>query len=151
MASHPARALDLPSICGRPESGTLPKVVALFLGLLVAVLGFFVLMMWIDARDARDVAHGVVVGIHADHNTALPLNSFAGVVPENAAELAEAHTSYDADAAARAGGRPGRGADDAEGHDGRDRPWRSIQHLGVRRSRRPRSDHPRPRGPDQSR
>ena len=34
----------------------LSKVVALFLGLLVAVLGFFVLMMWIDARDARDGA-----------------------------------------------------------------------------------------------
>ena len=33
---------------------------------------------------------------HADHNTALPLSSFVGVVPENATELAEAHTSYDA-------------------------------------------------------
>ena len=94
MASHPARASTY-----RPsqttESGTLPKVVALFLGLLVAVLGFFVLMMWIDARGARDAA-GVTSASHADHNTALPLNSFAGVVPENAAELAEAHTPYDA-------------------------------------------------------
>jgi nitrite reductase (NO-forming) len=94
MASHPARASTY-----RPpqktESGTLSKVVALFLGLLVAVLGFFVLMMWIDARDARDAA-GVTSASHADHNTALPLNSFAGVVPENATELAEAHPSYDA-------------------------------------------------------
>ena len=32
----------------------------------------------------------------ADHNTALPLASFAGVVPENAVELAEAHPAYDA-------------------------------------------------------
>ena len=31
-----------------------------------------------------------------DHNVALPLNSFAGVVPENAAELAAAHKPYDA-------------------------------------------------------
>jgi nitrite reductase (NO-forming) len=31
-----------------------------------------------------------------DHNTALPLNSFAGVVPENAVELAESHQAYDA-------------------------------------------------------
>jgi hypothetical protein len=30
------------------------------------------------------------------HNTALPLNSFAGVVPENALELAAAHKPYDA-------------------------------------------------------
>ena len=32
----------------------------------------------------------------ADHNTALPLDSFAGVVPENSAELAEAHAATDA-------------------------------------------------------
>ena len=32
----------------------------------------------------------------ADHNVALPLSSFAGVVPENAAELAAAHKPYDA-------------------------------------------------------
>ena len=31
-----------------------------------------------------------------DHNVALPLASFAGAVPENAAELAEAHVPYDA-------------------------------------------------------
>ena len=31
-----------------------------------------------------------------DHNVALPLSSFAGVVPENAAELAAAHKPYDA-------------------------------------------------------
>ena len=31
-----------------------------------------------------------------DHNVALPLNSFAGVVPENAAELAAAHKPVDA-------------------------------------------------------
>ena len=94
MASHPARGSTYRSTADS-ESGTWSKILALFLGLLVAVLGFFALMMWLDARDARDVANASS-STHADHNTALPLNSFAGVVPENAAELAEARTSYDA-------------------------------------------------------
>ena len=77
-------------------------VAALLLGLGVAVVGFFALMMWADARDSRDAvaapaaAASVPVSATADHNTALPLNSFAGVVPENALELAAAHTAYDA-------------------------------------------------------
>ena len=68
----------------------------------VAVLAFFALMMWADARDARDTAAAATAAPAAthnhatDHNTALPLASFAGVVPENAAELAEAHKAYDA-------------------------------------------------------
>ena len=95
MASHSAR-ISTYREPAEPESGVLPKVVALFLGLLVAVLGFFVLMMWIDARNARGDVDAASGAAHADHNTALPLNSFAGVVPENAAELAEAHGSYDA-------------------------------------------------------
>ena len=77
------------------ESGVLSKVVAVFLGLLVVVLGSVAIMMWLDAREARD-ATAASSGSHADHNTALPLSSFAGVVGENATELAEAHTSYDA-------------------------------------------------------
>ncbi len=36
------------------------------------------------------------VEAHADHNTALPLASFAGVVPQNATELAAAHKATDA-------------------------------------------------------
>jgi nitrite reductase (NO-forming) len=44
------------------------------------------------AAPASAAAHN-----HAtDHNTALPLNSFAGVVPSNAQALAKAHTAYDA-------------------------------------------------------
>ena len=74
----------------------LAHVVAVLLGLLVVVLGFFALVMWMDARDARDDAQSGAadasdIGTHANHNVALPLNSFAGVVPENATELAEAH------------------------------------------------------------
>jgi nitrite reductase (NO-forming) len=80
----------------------------MLLGLLVGVIGFFALMMWADARESRDAqaepaaatgnaAPATGTAAHAtDHNTALPLNSFAGVVPENAQELAAAHTAYDA-------------------------------------------------------
>jgi FtsP/CotA-like multicopper oxidase with cupredoxin domain len=84
------------------ESGVLAKVVAVFLGILVAVLGFFALMLWADARDARDDANAAAAdaqagaAAHEAQNVALPLNSFAGQVPENALELAEAHTPYDA-------------------------------------------------------
>ena len=55
-------------------------------------------MMWADARKSRDAAaQPAPAHNHAvDHNVALPLNSFAGVVPENAAELAAAHKPYDA-------------------------------------------------------
>ena len=35
---------------------------ALMLGLLVAVLGFFALMMWLDARNARDDAQQAAAG-----------------------------------------------------------------------------------------
>jgi hypothetical protein len=72
-------------------------VATMLLGLTVAVLGFFALMMWADARDARDDAAAATPAAatgqdHSTaHNTALPLNSFAGVVPENAQALAEAH------------------------------------------------------------
>jgi nitrite reductase (NO-forming) len=77
-------------------------VATLLLGFAVAVVGFFALLMWSDARDRdsqpAELAPAVTAGHdHAtDHNTALPLNSFAGVVPENAEELAEAHHAYDA-------------------------------------------------------
>ncbi len=73
------------------------KVAAVLLGILVAVLGFFALMMWADARQSRDdAATPASAPAEHDHNVALPLNSFAGVVPENAAELAAAHKPYDA-------------------------------------------------------
>jgi nitrite reductase (NO-forming) len=79
----------------KEDSGILAKVVALFLGILVAVLGLLALLMWADARDARSDADAAAA-VAGDHNTALPLNSFAGQVPENADELATAHQPYDA-------------------------------------------------------
>jgi nitrite reductase (NO-forming) len=87
------------------DSGAGYKVAALLLGLAVAVLGFFALLMWADARNARDDAaaapaqSATPATAHesaADHNTALPIESFAGVVQENAEDLAVAHQATDA-------------------------------------------------------
>ena len=90
------------------SSGAFWMVATMLLGLTLGVVGFFALMMWADAREARDDAAQPAAASEtdsaaaagqehvADHNVALPLASFAGVVPENAAELAEAHKAYDA-------------------------------------------------------
>jgi len=80
------------------ESAVFAKVAALLLGILVAVLGFFSVLMWADAREARDTAAqpAATSDTAPAHNTALPLNSFAGVVPANALDLAAAHKPYDA-------------------------------------------------------
>jgi nitrite reductase (NO-forming) len=82
------------------DSGALAKVAALLLGLLVAVLMLFVVLMWVDARGeaepAAAAAEPTPALAAADHNTALPIESFAGVVPKNAQELAKAHKPYDA-------------------------------------------------------
>ncbi|CAN5278107.1 hypothetical protein BH18ACT12_BH18ACT12_05460 [soil metagenome] len=97
MASHPASAYQH---APETESGAFFKIAAMLLGLAVAAVGFFALMMWADARDARDSTGTAQPAAAAHdpsaHNTALPLNSFAGVVPENAQELAEAHKAYNA-------------------------------------------------------
>ncbi len=97
MATY--RASSRPPV--ETESGAFFKVAAMLLGLAVAAVGFFALMMWADARESRDTtpapAASAAAHDHAtDHNVALPLSSFAGVVPENAAELAAAHKPYDA-------------------------------------------------------
>jgi nitrite reductase (NO-forming) len=84
------------------DSGALAKAAVLLLGLLVGVLGVFALMMWADSREARDDANAAAAqattgaAAHAEHNTALPLNSFAGTVPANAEALAEEHKAYEA-------------------------------------------------------
>jgi nitrite reductase (NO-forming) len=82
-------------------SGAFFKVATLLLGLTVAVVSLFALGLWADARtDAEPVARAAPAPAATDamagHNTALPLESFAGVVPDNAAELAKAHEPYDA-------------------------------------------------------
>jgi nitrite reductase (NO-forming) len=101
MASHTASSYAHRN--RETDSGAFFKVAAMLLGILVAVLGLFALLMWADARktdDNIDVAatatQGQAAAHSADHNTALPLDSFAGVVPENADALAEAHAATDA-------------------------------------------------------
>ncbi len=79
----------------------LTRAAALLLGLLVGMLGIVAVLMWADARQARDdgsaaAAPAATADHSTAHNTALPLNSFAGVVPSNAQALAEAHKAYDA-------------------------------------------------------
>jgi nitrite reductase (NO-forming) len=90
------------------ESSAFYKVATLLLGLTLGVVGIFALLLWADARQSHDVASAAPAAAveepaathgesgPADHETALPLASFAGVVPDNAAELAEAHKPYDA-------------------------------------------------------
>jgi nitrite reductase (NO-forming) len=90
----------------RPETNSeaLTKAAALLLGLLAGTLAIVAVLMWADARQARDdsstgVAAAATDATHnhtTDHNTALPLDSFAGVVPTDAQALAEAHQPYDA-------------------------------------------------------
>jgi nitrite reductase (NO-forming) len=80
-------------------------VVSLLLGLLVAVIGFFALMMWLDARNARHHAAGVettatgsMAGMDMSSSATNlgPLTSYAGAAPANADALAGAHTAYPA-------------------------------------------------------
>jgi nitrite reductase (NO-forming) len=85
-----------------PGSGALVAVVAVLLGILVAVLGFFALLMWIDARNARDDAGNATtapaaaaVDMHA-HATAAGLESYAGASPANADAIAAAHKAFSA-------------------------------------------------------
>ncbi len=98
MTTYPTRPPET-------AAGAFWMVATMLLGLLVAVIGFFALLMWADARgdDSTPAAAAAAVepadavaAATPDHNTALPLSSFAGVVPENAAELAKAHKPNDA-------------------------------------------------------
>jgi nitrite reductase (NO-forming) len=94
MASHPAYVDHREE----SDSGAFFKAAAVLLGIAVGIVGFFALMMWADARDARHEgnASAAVQPAAQQHAGALPLNSFAGVVPPNAQALAEAHKAYDA-------------------------------------------------------
>jgi len=81
--------------------GALFGVVTLLLGILVAVLGVFALLMWLDARDARHsdapAAAAAMPGMDMTASADLgSLMSFAGAAPANAAALAAAHHAYPA-------------------------------------------------------
>jgi nitrite reductase (NO-forming) len=84
--------------------GGFAAAAAALLGILVAVLGFFALMLWVDARHARDDANkaasaatsmpGMNMGTGAA--AASTLTSYAGAAPANADTLATAHKPYSA-------------------------------------------------------
>jgi nitrite reductase (NO-forming) len=95
MAVHPVSSSQ-PVL--ESDSSVFFKVATILLGLTVPIVCFFALMLWADARDAHEaVAAQPFAETHAaGHNTALPLNSFAGIVPPNAQALAEAHKASDA-------------------------------------------------------
>ena len=95
MASYPAYA----DRHDESASGAFFKVATILLGFAVGVVGVIALLLWSDARNARDEAGGAPVAAQPanhDHESAQPLNSFASVVPANAQALAEAHKAYDA-------------------------------------------------------
>jgi nitrite reductase (NO-forming) len=103
VASHPASSTYYRPPPSDKSSTAFWMVATILLGFAVGVVGLFTLMMWADAREARDsdgaAATAAPTAGHdhtTEHNTALPLNSFAGVVPENAQALAEAHKAIDA-------------------------------------------------------
>src|SRR6266542_1282654 len=96
-----------PTTAGRgkePGSPALAAIVAMMLGILVAVLGFFALLMWIDARNARDDANETasstsMAGMPGMTSTATgtgALTSYAGASPANADAIAAAHKAFPA-------------------------------------------------------
>jgi nitrite reductase (NO-forming) len=78
------------------------KVLALFLGIAVAVLSVVAIVLVQTADEARDEAAQTSAttdhSVHGAENSAvsLPLQSFAGKTGENAEALAQAHPAYDA-------------------------------------------------------
>ena len=96
MASHPAYAS--PPL--ETDSGAFFKVAALLLGLTVAILGFFALMLWADARDARDQAGAAAPRPKAAHPTTTTRRcrsrASRASFRTNADALAEAHKANDA-------------------------------------------------------
>jgi nitrite reductase (NO-forming) len=103
MASyHAASPYPSGSTEGQGPSALL-GIVALFLGIAVAILAIVAVVLVKTADDARDDARLAAGSTdHSAHSAAanggvsLPLQSFAGAVPENAEALAEAHAASDA-------------------------------------------------------
>jgi nitrite reductase (NO-forming) len=97
MASHPASA---PRGLRETDSSAFYKVAAMLLGLTLAVVSLFALFLWSDARSENASAPTPTTAGHdmaaMNHTGAMPLNSFAGVVPANAQALAKAHKAYNA-------------------------------------------------------
>jgi len=104
-ASPPGTTLRRPT---QPGSNPLAAVVAMLLGLLVAVLGIFALLMWIDSRNAKDAANRAADQVASGETmpgmdmstpsaaTSTGLQSFAGAAPANADAIATAHKAFPA-------------------------------------------------------
>lgn len=78
------------------SSGAFWMVATMLLGLTVAVVGVFTLMMWSDARGAENVAPAATPAVATGDKAALPSQSYAGAAPPNAAALAKAHAPFPA-------------------------------------------------------
>jgi nitrite reductase (NO-forming) len=102
MASYPAS-----KTYPHDDSGSdfFLKVAAVLLGIAVSALVVFSVVVGQAADEARDEARAATAGSPpaaatpdqaTDHNTALPLQSFAGKAAANAEELAKAHQATDA-------------------------------------------------------
>jgi nitrite reductase (NO-forming) len=79
-------------------SGALFAVVSVLLGILVAVLGFFALMMWIDAHEAKDDANRAADQAvrHTPAASAAATRSYSGAAPANAETVAADHKAFPA-------------------------------------------------------
>jgi hypothetical protein len=82
------------------DAHTLWAVVSLMLGILVAALGFFALMMWLDAHNAKNAADRAAAKVSKATPSATSdlgaLKSYAGAAPSNADALAAAHRPFPA-------------------------------------------------------
>ena len=104
MTSYPSpRTYPRRSTPAEPSgSGVLVKVVAVFLGIAVAVLSVVAVVLVQTADEARDdVQASAATTDHSSHTSgssavSLPLQSFAGKTGADAEALAQAHTAYDA-------------------------------------------------------
>jgi nitrite reductase (NO-forming) len=105
MSSHTssARIPARPTVpSSGPGSGVLVKVVAVFLGIAVAILSVVAVVLVQTADDARDEAQASAAATDLSGHSAdsgavsLPIQSFAGKTGENAEALAQAHPAYDA-------------------------------------------------------
>jgi nitrite reductase (NO-forming) len=111
MSSGTHVSYPVPTEAQIEPSNALWGVVSLLLGLLVAILGFFALMMWIDAHNAKDAANRAAASVSgSDGMAGMPgmtagtdapatsgPQSYAGAAPANANALAAAHKPFPAD------------------------------------------------------
>jgi nitrite reductase (NO-forming) len=78
----------------QPESGVLVKVVAIFLGIAVALLA--ILAIWIGTSNGSDTPAATTEHQHSEAAAAAATPSYAGMAPANADAIATAHKPYPA-------------------------------------------------------